>query len=97
MEMALPMGPEAGKKEVISGVGDVAGVQVKSMDEVAVMLRTSSAILPVVAPVGTMVVTCVVEALMISPCIPSKVMRLSDVVSLKFLPVMVTVVPGAPC
>ena len=68
------MGPDVGKKDVMSGVGDAEEVQVKSIADVAVVLCSSTVILPVVAPWGTITVICVVDALTTSAYMPSNVM-----------------------
>jgi hypothetical protein len=76
----------------------VAAVIVKSSVDVAVVLLvfTDTVILPVVAPAGTVTVSCVAVAAVTVAAIPLKATVLLAAVVLKFVPVMVTVVPSEP-
>lgn len=71
-------------------------VTVKSALDVTVVPLTVTAIFPVVAPVGTVTVSCVEMAAVMVACVPLNVTVLSAIVLLKLVPVMVTVVPIGP-
>jgi hypothetical protein len=71
-------------------------VTVKSVLEVTVVPPTVTAIFPVVAPVGTVTVSCVEMAALTVACVPLKVTVLLPIVLLKLVPVMVTVAPTRP-
>jgi hypothetical protein len=65
----------------------------KSSVLVAVPPGVPTAILPVVAPVGTVAVICVGETTVNAAAVPANV---TDVAPVKFVPAIVTTVPGAP-
>jgi hypothetical protein len=71
-------------------------VTVKSFVEVALRPFTVTVILPVVAPAGTVTVSCVTVAAVTAAVVPLKVTVLLVVTVLKLVPVMVTVLPAAP-
>jgi hypothetical protein len=90
----VPIGPEAGLKLVI--VGSAGVVTVKSVALVAVLPATVTVILPVVAPAGTVVVILVVVLAVAVAVVPLNLTVLLVGVALKFVPVIVTVVPATP-
>lgn len=71
-------------------------VTVKSLEDVPVCPLTVTAILPVLAPEGTVTVSCVVVAAVTVAVVPLKVTVLFVVTALKLSPVIVTVIPTAP-
>lgn len=74
----------------------VAVVTVKSLADVALTLFTVTAILPVVAPLGTATVSCVAVADDTVAVVPLNVTVLAEAVVLKFVPVIITVVSATP-
>jgi hypothetical protein len=71
-------------------------VTVKSFDDVPVCPFTVTAILPVLAPDGTVTVSCVVVAAVTVAVVPLNVTVLFVVVALKLAPLIITVSPTAP-
>lgn len=91
----VPTGPVLGSKLVM--VGEPAGVTVKSDVLVAIRPPTSTVILPVVAPAGTVVVMFVTVGVpLITAGVPLNFTMLFAAVALKLVPVMLTVVPTGP-
>jgi len=88
-----PTGPLAGLNPVIVGTGVVT---VKLLLLVAVCVPTFTVIVPVVAPVGTATVKCVVVAAETVAAVPLNMTVLLAGVALKFVPVIVTDVPTSP-
>lgn len=89
----VPTIADVGEKPVMVGSGRVA---VKSVAEVAVMPSTTTVILPVVAPTGTVVVISVaVNAVMVAR-LPLIRTVLRSAIVLKFRPEMVIVSPATP-
>jgi hypothetical protein len=89
----VPIGPEVGLNDVSLGVG---AVTVKSLALCAGMQLTVTITLPVVAPLGTVVVMLVlVLAITTAGVILNRTVLLLGMV-LKFVPVMITVVPMGP-
>ncbi|HLO25550.1 MAG TPA: hypothetical protein VK187_05510, partial [Geobacteraceae bacterium] len=94
MVTVVPTGPWEGVKLAI--VGAAAAVTVKLIGEVPVRIPTVTVIVPVVAPVGTIVTIWVeVELVTIAFC-PLNLTMLSAAVVLNLVPVMVTTVPIGP-
>ena len=91
MVTVVPMGPLAGVKLKIEST-----VTIKLLPLVAVFPATVTAIVPVDAPAGTVVVRLVAELAVTVANVPLKRRVLSVVVVLKFVPVIVTVVPMGP-
>ena len=87
-----PTAPLAGLNPVIDGVGST----VKSLTLVTVTPLTVTEIFPKVAPAGTVVVMLVAVEEETAAAIPLKRTTFSVGVMLKFVPVIVTVVPSAP-
>jgi hypothetical protein len=96
MVTVVPSEPLAGVKLVMAGALVDVVVTVKSLVDVAATLFTVTTILPVVAPVGTVTVSCVAVAAVTVAAIPLKVTVLAEAVVLKFVPVIITVVPTTP-
>jgi hypothetical protein len=90
----VPIGPLPGVKLVI--VGSEEPVTVKFVALKAVLPPTVTVIFPVVAPDGTTVVMLVVELVMTVVIVPLNLTTLLVWVALKFVPVMVTIVPTGP-
>ena len=88
-----PTGPLAGLKLLIVGAGVVT---VKLPLLVAVCVPTFTVIAPVVAPVGTATVRCVVVAAETVAVVPLNMTVLLAGVAMKFVPVMTTDVPTSP-
>jgi hypothetical protein len=86
----VPAGPLAGENP------DIAGGTVKLDELVAVSKFTVTEMVPVVAPAGTVVVMLVAVEAVTTAGTPLKLTVLLPGVALKFVPVMVTVVPGNP-
>lgn len=84
----MPTTPEFGVKEVM------VGVLVTMKSDSAVWPLAVTAILPVVAAAGTVVLSVVVVAFVIVAAVPLNFT--SDSVALKFTPEMVTTVPTSP-
>lgn len=84
-----PLAPLEGVKEVIVG----AGTTVKLVALVAVPPGVVTAIVPVVAPVGTVAVIVVALALKVVAAVP---LKLTAVAPVKLVPVSVTVEPIGP-
>jgi hypothetical protein len=94
MVTVVPMGPLVGVKLEMVGIDPVT---VKFVLLVAVFPPTVTAIGPVVAPAGTVVVMLVVVLAVTTALVPLNVkMLLAGVVPSKPVPTMVTVVPTAP-
>ena len=93
MVTVVPTGPAAGVNEVIVGSG---AVTVKLVALVAVFPATVTVIAPVVAPAGTVVVKDVAVLAVTIDVVPLNATVLLAAVVLKFVPVMVTVVPTGP-
>ena len=72
------------------------GQTIKLVELVAVLLNTVTAIGPVVAPEGTVVVIVVAVLAVTVVVVPLKVVVLLAGTTSKFVPVMVTVVPTIP-
>src|SRR4051794_18674013 len=88
--MVLPTGPLVGVKLVTVGAGTVT---VNDPALVAVPCGVTTAILPVVAPAGTVALTEVAETGVMVAALPLNVM---DVAPDRFAPEMVTTVPTGP-
>jgi hypothetical protein len=88
----VPGCPATGENEEIVGGGDVDGT-VKSDVLVAVPPGVVTAILPLVAFWGTDALICVADVTLKTAVAPPKVTAVAPV---KFVPVIATVVPGAP-
>ena len=73
-----------------------AGQTIKLVVLVAVLLNTVTAISPVLAPTGTVVVMVVVVLAVTVAVVPLNVTVLFAATTSKFVPVMVTVVPTGP-
>jgi hypothetical protein len=86
----VPTAPLAGLKLLIVGVGTET---VKLALEVALPFGVVTVTLPVVAPVGTVVVICVALATVKDAEVP---LNASAVAPVRFVPVMVTAAPTAP-
>jgi len=89
-----PIMPAGGANEIIVGSDTV--VTVKLVAEVAVIPATVTAMEPVVAPSGTVTVMLVAALAVTVAATPLNVTVLLDVMALKFVPVIVTVVPIGP-
>jgi hypothetical protein len=87
----VPTGPLEGEKEVIVGAG--ALVTVKLVELVAVPPAVVTVSGPVVAPLGNVAVICVLELTVNDAEAP---LNPTAVAPLKFVPLMVTLVPAAP-
>src|SRR6266511_1225770 len=87
----VPTGPRVGVNEVIVGAG--TAVTVKFVALVAVPPSVVTAIFPVVAPVGTVAVILTLELMMKAALTP---LNVTEVAPVKFVPLMVTVVPTGP-
>jgi hypothetical protein len=87
-----PTLPLVGKKDVI--VGDPAVVTVKLEALAAVPSGVVTLITPVVAPVGTTAVTCVAESTV--KLVAAVRLNVTPVAPVRFVPVMITVVPTGP-
>ena len=94
MVTVVPIEPAAGVKEVM--VGKAGVVTVKLVALVAVLPATATVIVPVVAPVGTVVVILVSVLAVTVADVPLNVTVLLAGVILKFVPVIITVVPIEP-
>ena len=68
----------------------------KSSADVAHFVPTVTVIFPVVAPEGTVTMICTEVADEIVAALPLNFTISAEIVELKFLPVMVTIVPAAP-
>lgn len=93
MVTVVPTGPEVGVNEVIVGAGVVT---VKLLVLVAVLPATVTEIVPVVAPMGTVVAIEVAVLAVTTAVVPLNLTVLLAGVVLKFVPVMVSVVPTKP-
>lgn len=89
-----PVAPLPVKLVIVSS--DEDAVTVKFSADVAVLPFTVTAILPVLAPSGTVTVSCVVVAPVTTADIPLNVTELLAAVALKLVPVSVTLLPTAP-
>ncbi len=90
MVTEVPAGPLVGLKPLIVG----GGMIVKSAVLVAVPPRVVTAILPVVAPVGTMAVISVADTMLTATAgVP---LNVTEVVLIRFVPEIVTSVPMGP-
>ncbi len=88
----VPIGPLVGVKLVIVG-----GETVKVPLLVPVKAPTVTEIFPVVAPLGTLTTSCVAVAVVgVAAVVPLNLTVLLAAVVLKFVPVIVTVVPTGP-
>jgi hypothetical protein len=87
----VPMGPLKGENVVIVGTKTV-----KLLLLVPVWLPTVTAILPVVAAVGTVATICVVLAEVTVAAVPLNLTVSLDLVALKLVPFTVTEVPTVP-
>lgn len=94
MVTVLPIGPLEGVKLVM--VGSETVVTVKSVALVAVLPDIVTVIFPVVAPDGTVVVMLVAELAVTVDVVPLNFTVLFAGVVLKFVPVIVMVVPNGP-
>jgi hypothetical protein len=94
MITVVPTAPDVGVNDVM--VGKVLDVTVKLVELVAVFPPTVTVIVPVVAPVGTVVVIEVEELAVTTVVVPLNFRILLAGVVLKFVPVMVTVAPTGP-
>jgi hypothetical protein len=88
----VPIGPDIGLNDVMAG----GNTRVKSVGLIAICPTTSTVILPVVAPKGTVVVMLVAELAVTVAVAPLNCTTLLAGVALKLVPVMVTVVPTEP-
>ena len=86
----VPTGPLVGLNPVIVGAGIVT---VKFVAEVAVPPAVVTENVPVVAPLGTLVVICVALFAVTTAVVP---FNFTAVAAVRFVPVMVTVVPTGP-
>jgi hypothetical protein len=93
MVTEVPTGPLVGEKDVI--VGAAAPVTVKSVELVAVAPPLVTLIFPVVAPVGTVAVSCVPAGFQenVVALVP---LNFTELVPTKPEPLMVTTVPTGP-
>src|SRR5699024_3202463 len=91
----VPTGPSFGLISVMATWGTGASVTV-NVGPSAVWLPTCTFTAPVVAPLGTFTTNLVVEALLMVAFVPLKVTVFSDLVELKLVPVIVTLVPVGP-
>ena len=89
----VPLGPVVGEK--LFRVRAM-GLIVKSLVEVATWLSTSTVILPVLLPAGTLTVRLVAVAAVTVAVVPLNFTRLLAAVVEKLVPVRVTVVPTIP-
>lgn len=88
----VPTGPDDGEKPDMVGTG----ITVKSDADVPVCPPTVTVILPVVAPLGTVAISCVAEAeVTVAVTLLNFTVLLPGVV-LKFVPLMVIPVPDTP-
>lgn len=95
MVTVVPTGPEAGVK--LAMVGSTTVPMVKSVALVTVEQFVATEILPVVVPAGTVTVRLVVVlAVTVAILLLKKRTTFSAVTGLKFIPVMVTLVPMGP-
>lgn len=81
--------------DVILVLTDVL-VTVNELELVAVPVGDVTAIVPVVAPEGTVTTSCVVDAELMAAVVPLNFTVSCDEVALKFEPVIVTCVPTGP-
>lgn len=96
MVTEVPTSPLVGLKLVMVGLSAESSVTSKSPSEDVVLPFTVTVMGPVVAPVGTVTVSCVLVAVIISAEVPLNLTELLLAVKLKLEPVMVTVVPSGP-
>jgi len=89
----VPTGPEAGVKEARLGAGVIA-VTVNEPELLTDPPGVATAILPVVAPVGTVAVIEVAELTV--NMVAAVPLNLTTVAPVRFVPVIVTVVPTGP-
>jgi hypothetical protein len=90
----VPGMPEEGEKEVMVGAKPQRTVKLDAL--VPVLPATVTVIVPVVAPVGTVVVIDVAVLAVTTAVVPLNFTILFAGVVLKFVPVIVTVVPTTP-
>ena len=86
----VPIAPVVGVKLLITGGGPTTN----AVAEVAVPVGAVTVIVPVVAPAGTVTVSCVAEATV--NAVATVPLKLTAVVPVKFEPRMVTTVPARP-
>jgi hypothetical protein len=91
-----PMFVASGSAVMVTAAPEPDVVTVKSFALVAVLPATATEIFPVVEPVGTVVVMEVAVLAVTTDVLPLNVTVLLAGVELKFVPVMVTVVPIGP-